>query len=377
MNFPSFVGPAGSGKTTKLIELDLNYDFQLLSFTNATVKNIQSRGGHANTIHSQANTMLAYTYEIPFGTLDERCDIVFALDKLGYSSDNVMVGEAERFVDLVANSYCDIEIDNPIFNRFNPLFRIIGADIIELARQYRIKHKTATYTDCLELIAGAGMAIPRQYPQDETDIVYVDEFQDLSPLQFEALKAMYSLDNLRFAGDPCQAIFQFAGGSSKCVTVDDSFQFLETNYRSARRIIEVANHFRADGKTQSASRKNKGFVSLKRFDTKKSGIDWVCKQHFDVVLVRSNKEKFQLSKLGVTADTVHGSKGKEYKAVAVMLDGIPWEYAQNDDDLAVEQNILYTAITRACDKLTFVSSDDSNMFLAKVGDAVEYANRTI
>ncbi len=91
--------------------------------------------------------------------------------------------------------------------------------------------------------------LPVAYPQVKVrqfDIVYVDECQDLSRLQQEFVLRSIKSDGFGvWVGDPCQAIYAFAGADS------GSFAFLSSqektltlplsvNYRSGKKIVEKA-----------------------------------------------------------------------------------------------------------------------------------------
>lgn len=76
--------------------------------------------------------------------------------------------------------------------------------------------------------------------------VYVDEFQDLNPLQYRLLSALAPKD-LFVVGDPAQSIYSFAGADSGFLDAvaarseDGEVKTLTSNYRSSPEIIEVAN----------------------------------------------------------------------------------------------------------------------------------------
>lgn len=76
----------------------------------------------------------------------------------------------------------------------------------------------------------------------------VDEFQDVSPVQFELLRLwLGNRDDVCVVGDPAQTIYSFSGATSEYLTKFETHfprtqQFeLTHNYRSTKPIIEVAN----------------------------------------------------------------------------------------------------------------------------------------
>lgn len=78
--------------------------------------------------------------------------------------------------------------------------------------------------------------------------IFVDEFQDVNPLQFELLSAWVGDDpDLCVVGDPNQAIYSWNGADARYLTdLPDLFDRVETvelreNYRSSPQILGVAN----------------------------------------------------------------------------------------------------------------------------------------
>jgi len=84
--------------------------------------------------------------------------------------------------------------------------------------------------------------------------LFVDEFQDVNPLQFELLRAwMGPASDLCVVGDPNQAIYAWNGADARYLTDFDSYfpggasVTLEDNYRSTPQILAAANAVLADG----------------------------------------------------------------------------------------------------------------------------------
>lgn len=86
----------------------------------------------------------------------------------------------------------------------------------------------------------------------------VDEFQDVSPVQFELLKLwLGNRDEVCVVGDPAQTIYSFSGATSTYLTNfkthfprTQEFE-LTNNYRSTKAIVEVANQVLAKDATSS------------------------------------------------------------------------------------------------------------------------------
>ena len=86
----------------------------------------------------------------------------------------------------------------------------------------------------------------------------VDEFQDVSPVQFELLKLwLGNRDDVCVVGDPAQTIYSFSGATStylknfkKHFPRTQEFE-LTNNYRSTKHVIDVANQVLAKDGTSS------------------------------------------------------------------------------------------------------------------------------
>ena len=81
---------------------------------------------------------------------------------------------------------------------------------------------------------------------DQYSYVYVDEFQDTDPLQWEFVQSFIKKSSVILVGDIRQAIYQFRGSDSsiiKSILSDTSWTIikLETNYRSTPQICNYAN----------------------------------------------------------------------------------------------------------------------------------------
>lgn len=83
--------------------------------------------------------------------------------------------------------------------------------------------------------------------QQKYRYILVDEFQDTSELQWELIKLLRCNENIFVIGDPNQSIYSFRGaGGDMFKRFRAEFPgrkevTLETNYRSARRIVSLAN----------------------------------------------------------------------------------------------------------------------------------------
>lgn len=80
---------------------------------------------------------------------------------------------------------------------------------------------------------------------DALDEVYVDEFQDLSPLQVRLVDAIAAKSHVTIVGDPRQAIYEWNGASpdeliARRASADEAFDLVD-NFRSTKPILDLAN----------------------------------------------------------------------------------------------------------------------------------------
>jgi superfamily I DNA/RNA helicase len=99
-------------------------------------------------------------------------------------------------------------------------------------------------TRAKKIMDQSGQIIARQYKY-----VFFDEFQDISSTQFNIIKKFADLGSwVCCIGDDSQNIYQFRGSDNRYIInlnqmIPDVESFkIQTNYRSNRNIIEIANH---------------------------------------------------------------------------------------------------------------------------------------
>lgn len=106
--------------------------------------------------------------------------------------------------------------------------------------------------------------------------VFVDEFQDTNGLQYAMLRRLGERGvSLTVVGDSEQSIYSFAGALPRSISYFEQHfspqvEQLPQNYRSARRIVTLANHLRSDGRVQTAARAAGGKVRLLRESSPRS-----------------------------------------------------------------------------------------------------------
>ncbi len=250
--------------------------------------------------------------------------------------------------------------------------------------------------------------------------IYVDETQDMNPLQFMLLRQMAGDDpDLFCVGDPNQSIYGFNGANPQLLqeiirTWPDTVVLdLTRNHRSTANIIEVANTLIEEGAQGIVPAKDEGDVPLIRsYDTDAEEAQhvatWLAAKHQPgtpwrsmAVLARTNAqleviasyldaadipnerrgpEHSPASDLFVAPDTsqrrpdddhvdavalstIHRAKGLEFQHVASVgwAEGqLPNYNATTTAELAEEQRLAYVALSRAEDSLLLTWSRGRN-----------------
>jgi DNA helicase-2/ATP-dependent DNA helicase PcrA len=240
--------------------------------------------------------------------------------------------------------------------------------------------------------------------------LYVDETQDMNPLQFMLLREMAGDDpDLFCVGDPNQSIYGFNGANPSLINdiiatwPDTVILDLTRNHRSTANIIAVANTLLEEGARGIEPAKDDGEVPLVRdYDTDdeeaRHVATWLAAKHQPgspwksmAVLARTNAQLELVSSYldaagipnerrgpehspasdlmapelparrfdendrdAVALSTIHRSKGLEFQHVAAIgwAEGqLPNYNATTDGQIAEEQRLAYVALSRAEDSL--------------------------
>lgn len=232
--------------------------------------------------------------------------------------------------------------------------------------------------------------------------IFVDEFQDVNPLQFALLRAWLGVDSsICVVGDPDQAIYSWNGAdarylqnfndyfpNAKTVVLDDNFRSTPQIIAAASAVLGVTSSLettRPDGpfpsvhaaKDCKAEARN---ISEKINESRTYARNWsdqavLVRTHaqiatltetfvqtgipFTVSTRKSSSAETQpatsvSSDNAVTITTFHASKGLEWPVVHVagLEDGfVPITYATSSHALDEERRLLYVAMTRAQDQI--------------------------
>jgi len=273
------IAGAGSGKTraltyrvSRLIEDGVDpSDILLVTFTNKAAREMLSRVEQLVTIdtrriwggtfHSIGNRLLrqhaaTIGYRSSFTILDAEDAkemMESAISSLGIKTLEKRFPKGDVLIDIYSyliNTRTPLELH--LENNY-PHFGLYRDEMINVFRRYKERKREANAMDFDDLLVNwklllddypdVGAALQRRYRY-----ILVDEYQDTNKLQAEVVDAMAAVRrNLMVVGDDAQSIYSFRGASFENIITfplrfpEAKIYKLETNYRSTRQILTLAN----------------------------------------------------------------------------------------------------------------------------------------
>lgn len=322
---------AGTGKTYTII-CKMLYTVEFLkadpkkilalTFTNAAGKELESRFlRYSNSFDTPTfGTFHSFCYKV----LSENYDI---RKQLGYDQIPEILSEfEEKTFQTQAQLLTNVKLPKYAYKiTYNPKssekfeFEIFQKTMDKLLRQQnKITFDRLCYRIC-EFFQKHDPLIQKYFSQ--YSYVYVDEFQDTDPLQWEFVKSFLDKSTVILVGDVRQAIYQFRGSDSsiiKSISSDKSWTSikLEQNYRSTPQICNYANAFSKAYRgelpelqliTQNKNGKDVEFITTSTFLSKLS--DYVTIKNC-ALIARTNSEVKELAKLLDSEDIKYSTKSK-------------------------------------------------------------------
>jgi len=273
------IAGAGSGKTraltyrvSRLIEDGVDpSDILLLTFTNKAAREMLSRVEQLVTIdtrriwggtfHSIGNRLLrqhaaTIGYRSSFGILDSEDAkemMESSISSLGIKTLEKRFPKGDVLIDIYSyliNTRTPLELH--LENNY-PHFGIYRDEMINVFRRYKERKQEANAMDFDDLLVNWKLLLD-DYPDVSAALkrryryILVDEYQDTNKLQAEVVDAMAEVRrNVMVVGDDAQSIYSFRGASFENIITfplrfpEAKIYKLETNYRSTRQILSLAN----------------------------------------------------------------------------------------------------------------------------------------
>jgi DNA helicase-2/ATP-dependent DNA helicase PcrA len=273
------IAGAGSGKTrtltyrvSRLIEDGVDpSDILLVTFTNKSAREMLSRVEQLVTIdtrrisggtfHSIGNRLLRryaepLGYRSNFTILDDEDSkemMESAISSAGIKTLDKRFPKGDVLIDIYSfliNTRTPLELH---LEQNYPHFMLYTQEMVDVFRRYKERKRDANAMDFDDLLVlwkvllddheAVSEALKRRYRY-----ILVDEYQDTNKLQAEIIDAMASVKrNVMVVGDDAQSIYSFRGASFENILTfplrfpEAAIYKLETNYRSTRQILTLAN----------------------------------------------------------------------------------------------------------------------------------------
>ncbi len=273
------IAGAGSGKTrtltyrvSRLIEDGVDpSDILLVTFTNKAAREMLSRVEQLVTIdtrriwggtfHSIGNRLLRryaepLGYRSNFTILDDEDSkemMESAISSVGIKTLDKRFPKGDVLLDIYSfliNTRTPLELH---LEQNYPHFMLYTQEMVDVFRRYKERKRDANAMDFDDLLVlwkvllddheAISEALKRKYRY-----ILVDEYQDTNKLQADIIDAMASVKrNVMVVGDDAQSIYSFRGASFENILTfplrfpGAAIYKLETNYRSTRQILTLAN----------------------------------------------------------------------------------------------------------------------------------------
>lgn len=393
--------PAGSGKTTCAIEAIVNYRYNYINdkicaitYTRAAKAEMDQRLKQQGVYDVEVATIHAWSRNYIMEIAAKHHETVMLLndfdinDILQNLSDEYLKYSNLRFINQYAlRRYINEHRVDEKDSRNKRTYEAIEERYID----YKKEHGLYDFTDLPQYLYD----LMEKYDEYITNIdaLFVDEFQDVDPVQIEVFKRVINTRKKFYIGDKWQSIYQFRSADGEAFEkLEDFSQYkLRYNYRSYQEIINYATtvYSSLERMLESCYGNDKPYISkvlacetssihcargyggkvqivnpfnfvytIKGDDPneytkvryRSKDVNDLIKDFLNthanvMILCRTNKQANKLKEAKLAADTIHQAKGLEYENVIVVDSPVT-----NEEDI----NIAYVALTRAKNNLLVV-----------------------
>ena len=347
------VAGAGSGKTFTIVNkikylLDNNIykenELLVISFTNESVNDLKRKIDYnldimtfhklAITLINNPNMKISNEYYLKF-IINEYFNSYGKYNKKHNKLIKIILNEMEidnlkklifTFINLYKSNYNDINYLFNLYQKSHFINKIYFRIILEIYHIYNQELESSNLYDFNDMIKIATDNINNNQIKTNYKYIIIDEFQDTSLNRFKLIDAIIKQNNAKIfvVGDDYQSIYRFSGCNldiflnfNKLVNNLNIIN-LDYNYRNPKEIIDVANSFIMQNKSQI----KKETICLKNinkpikicfYKNEKTVIEKVVK-FIDtkyLILGRNNKDKDIFNVQDKPFLTIHKSKGLE------------------------------------------------------------------
>lgn len=334
---------AGTGKTTTIAHriaygiasgaynpakiLALSYTARAAAELRDRLHDLGAGAVTVRTFHSAALAQLQYFWPIHTGARlpmlePNKARILGEVTRqLGYKLDDRQVREV--IAEIEWRKYRLVGFDSYRLLSSRPNLEGLARDrvlqIVEGYEEYKVSQSIIDWEDVLVLILGLLQAEPAalSHVHSQYRQFFVDEFQDISPLQWELLQLWLGKStDLCAVGDSRQAIFGFAGADSSILSEmaskfeDLSRAELTVNYRSTSEIIQLAKAVDPESNLvpHKARRHKTGQQRFMKFLGVSGEAGWVAKEiALQIANGRDASEIAVLARVGTSLEPVYAA----------------------------------------------------------------------
>ena len=335
-------GPAGSGKTSTtnaIIHMleDMGVSYQLLAPTGIAAKMMRQYTGRPSmTCHM----FLLNSWKPDYIILDEAsiCSVhllAILLSQIGYEPKLVFIADNAQLASIQCGSLVQNMIDSGLIPRveLTKIFRYNSSGIVTMATDIRhgsCDHLTDDFPDYLFVPEDKNYPIGQvveQYDRLIADGYSIDDIVVLCPF------------NKRVGADAINAAISAKYNPNEPVRKNSVIKLGD-------KVLNCKNNYHVDGKDDMIANGDVGYLRYVEYDyTTKTNT--VMVEFADGI-----KNVGSLSVLKQAyAMSAHKSQGSSAKAVIVLIDPMHW--------FILSRNLLYTAVTRARERLVIIGDADT------------------
>ncbi len=285
----SLIGPvriiasAGSGKTKTISHriaygiasgvyapekvLALSYTARSAAELRTRINSLGAPAVQVRTVHAAALAQIRYFWpqltgvSAPSIATSKKDLLSETLSILKIESNQAILRELAAEIEWWKYSLLSPELYQTSDRSLETINHSVASEVIFEYERVKSKTQQIDWEDVLLLNLGMVKSEPQiaEHIQSQYRFFTIDEFQDVSPLQFALVQQwMGDRSDLCVVGDPRQTIYSFAGASQKYLNGFESmFENavsieLSNNYRSGREIVNLANSIMSDSSPMQA-----------------------------------------------------------------------------------------------------------------------------
>ncbi len=309
----SLIGPvriiasAGSGKTKTISHriaygiasgvyapekvLALSYTARSAAELRTRINSLGAPAVQVRTVHAAALAQIRYFWpqltgvSAPSIATSKKDLLTQTLSNLKIEPNQAILRELAAEIEWWKYSLLSPELYQTSDRSLETINHSVASEVIFEYERVKSKTQQIDWEDVLLLNLGMVKSEPQiaEHIQSQYRFFTIDEFQDVSPLQFALVQQwMGDRSDLCVVGDPRQTIYSFAGASQKYLNGFESmFENavsieLSNNYRSGREIVNLANSIMSDLSPMQAVA-GLGEIRLKRYQSDLAEADAVSK----------------------------------------------------------------------------------------------------